>query len=194
MRHSMKRPLSLVSLFLVLFCSSKISGQNILQNIEKKYGFVVIRDKIDISYYFNRIIQNTEDIEIIDKNDLEDFKIQISKYKFDNQIWNRRELKNNFYIINRGQKLKKDSVELYSVKNKLTIENKLLLDKKVKNYNSNIPEWRHIPISLSDIIYNSSHNLAMITINRGNDGGTVDIYQKKGQGWILLGDIYSWNY
>lgn len=192
----MKSPLSkLISCIIILFFN-KIYSQNIYESIEREYGFIVTNEKLNIKYYFDRILQNEEEIENLNKTQFAELKIAMKNYDFQNKKLTKKEIGEKFYILRNDKKyiLSKDSIKFYSFKNNLSkIETKKTW-RKVKNYNKNVNEWRHFPISISDIIYTSDKKLAMITINCGNDGGSVNVYENDNGKWILIDKIYRWSY
>lgn len=177
----------------LILINSNLFAQNIFESIRKDYGFILSEKKWNIQYSFNRIL-NKEEIEILDKKQIEDFSNTITKYHFVNEKWSNSDVGSDFYIIKENQKLSIDSVKVYSVKNKFSSENEKKLTKQIKNYQNNINEWRHFPISISDIIYSSDKTLALVAINRGNDGGEIVVYRNNSDNWILIGNILGWSY
>lgn len=181
---------------IILLFFNPIFSQNFYGTVEKEYGFIVMSEKLNIEHYFKRVLENENEIENLSKNQFAELKSAIKDYNFENKNWTKAELGNNFLILKNDKKyrLSKDSIIFYSSKNNLSKIETNNIWKKVKRYNENVNEWRHFPISISEVIYSSNKKLAMILINRGNDGGSLDVYENINDNWILIDNIYRWSY
>ncbi|MGO4709914.1 hypothetical protein AB4Y90_12525 [Chryseobacterium sp. 2TAF14] len=192
----MKIPLTKIISIIILLSFNQIFSQNIYETIKKEYGFIIKSEKLNIENRFQRVLENENEIENLSKNQFSELKNAIKNYNFESKSWTKTELGNNFLILKNDRKyiIPKDSIKFYSSKNNLSKFDRNNIWKKVKRYNKNINEWRHFPISISEVIYSFDKKLAMILINRGNDGGSLDVYENINNNWVLIDKIYRWSY
>lgn len=192
----MKRYSEKLFAIIILLFFNVIFSQNFYGTVQKENGFILMSEKLNIEYYFKRVLENENEIENLNQNQFEELKSAIKNYNFENKNWTKTELGNNFLILKNDKKniLSKDSIIIYSSKNNLSKIETNNIWKKVKRYNENVNEWRHFPISLSEVIYSFDKKLAMILINRGNSGGSLDVYENINDNWILIDKIYRWSH
>ena len=171
----------------------QISAQSILEAIVKREGYILLAEKINIKDDFKTALENEDEIEIFDndKETLNDFKNIISKYNFVKSDWNRNDVDDLFYLVNRNQILSKDSLKFYSAKNNISPEELKTLQKEVRKYNNKENEYFHFPISMSEIIYNTKKDLALVQINHGNNDRVICLYKKANDNWIYVGYLFE---
>ena len=130
---------------------NKTYSQTIIKEIIKDNNFIINKTKVNFSDYYNKFKYDDNEPEEheIDKKTYEEFKALIKNYSIKNTTWNKRELESNIYFVDINKRyLEIDSVKFYLNK---TNEDKQLTKEfisKVRNYNSDVIEWRHFPLCI----------------------------------------------
>lgn len=179
-----------------MLLTKPIFGQNIYEIIAQKHGFIFSQEKKNINDYkmFLRIADST--FKHISKEDFIEFNNKINGTVSKPFMWKAEELPANIFLFdsNKPQLLKKSTVFHFSKLNGLSKIEAKYLWRDVLKYKKGYEDWRSIPLSLSEPIFNENQTLAIILVVPGNSSGYFEVYQRDGENWIFLEVISSWNY
>lgn len=175
-------------------------SQNILKEIVLKENCIVIKEKLLIKNHMEHIdykdlleyYNQENEFSDCDEKLFNEFKSKLKNEK--KGFWNDFDFENSAYLTSFNEKLNLDSIKnLYKNLN-YSFEKQKQLIKEIRNYNSNISQYRNFPLMISEPIYSNDKKHLIIGISNGNNGGEISLYENKENSWVFVLDIYRWAY
>jgi hypothetical protein len=154
--------------------------------MKEPFKFTLDQNPWRIKMYLERINESSSYNDTLQLKNL----IERSKTQ-DSSSWSSHEITGRI-LINKGDQIrtKKEITELDSI----TDEDKKILKKQIRKYNNQSPGWRKYPISVSRPICSTDNNYCIVSINEGNNGGEVGLYELKEDKWYFVGYLNKWAY
>lgn len=154
--------------------------------ITEPFKFTLDQNPWRIKMYLERINENSsfDDtlllINLIEKSNAQD-----------SSSWRSDELPGRV-LIDKGEKIrtKKAITELDLISD----EDRKTLKKQIRKYNNQTSEWHKYPISVSRPICSKDNNHCIISIEEGNNGGEIGLYEFKVDKWYFVGYLNKWAY
>ena len=116
---------------------------------------------------------------------------KIDTIEIDYEKWTKKEIENRI-LVSKNKKIDLKQ-EMLKISDKPKEERKKL-KKEIKGFNNNRSGWRGYPLSISRPIFTNDKKLALITIIRGNSGGSTILYQFDNGKWNYYEYLERWAY
>jgi len=184
---------NILIIIIISFFATEVSAQNLLEiALEEKSLIVYAKPaKPKLSHF---ALYEKEFFIGKNKSDSLNVRELISKIdslEIDYSHWTKDELKTKI-IVSKGKKINLKS-EMLRVSEKSKIEQKKL-KKEIKGYNNNKTGWRSYPLSVSRPIISNDGKMVLITIIRGNSGGSTELYKMESGKWKHFENLQRWAY
>ncbi|TCI90612.1 hypothetical protein [Tenacibaculum sp. M341] len=184
---------NLLLIILISFFATELSAQNILDVGLTEKSLIVYEKPAKPKLPFS-ILYEKDFFYRKSKSDSLNVRELISKIdtlEIDYSKWTKSELKKRI-IVSKGKRIDIKK-EMHKMSDKPKAEQKKL-KKEIKGLNNNKSEWRNYPLSISRPIMSNDGKMALITIIRGNSGGSTELYKMENGEWKYFENLERWAY
>ena len=180
-------------IILISFFATELSAQNLLEvTLEGKSTIVYkkpAKPKLPFFILYEREFFNEKNKS--DSLNIRELMSKIDTLEIDYTSWTNDELKSQI-IVSKNKKIDL-KMEMLKVSEKPKTEQKKL-KKEIKGFNNNKSGWRNYPLSISRPIISKDGKMALITIIRGNSGGSTELYKMENGKWKYFEHLERWAY
>ena len=185
---------NILLIILISILATELSAQNLLENVLKDKSLIVYDKptKPKLPYF---ILYDEKDFftgkSKPDSLNVRELMSKIDTLEIDYSNWTKDDLKNRI-IVSKGKKIDLKQ-EMLKISGKPKIEQKKL-KKEIRGFNNNKSGWRSYPLSISRPIISNDGKMALITIIRGNSGGSTLLYKMENDEWKYFEYLERWAY
>lgn len=131
-----------------------------------------------------------------DKNEMDSLAVRemITKkdtLETDFSKWRNQDFPNKILVPINGKIEMEDGLSKISWKTK---EEKKIIQKEIKKYNKRRKKWSESPLRVSRPIYTADKVYALMTILKGNSGGSTSLFKKVDGKWTFVEYLEQWEY
>ncbi|SMC87864.1 hypothetical protein [Cellulophaga tyrosinoxydans] len=184
---------NILLIILISFFTTDLSAQNLLDVALAEKSLIVnekpAKPKLPFFILYEKEFFNGKNKS--DSLNVRELMSKVDTLDIDYSKWTKNELKNRI-VVSKGKKidLKK---EMLKMSDKPKAEQKKL-KKEIKGFNNNKSGWRNYPLSISRPIISNDGKMALITIIRGNSGGSTELYKMENGKWEYFEHLERWAY
>jgi len=184
---------NILLIILITFFATELSAQNIFDVSLAEKSLIVYekpaKPKLPFFILFEKEFFNGKNKS--DSLNIRELISKIDTLDINYSKWTKNELKNRI-VVSKGQKidLKKEMIKMtYKPK----AEQKKL-KKEIKSFNNSKSGWRNYPLSISRPIISNDGKMVLITVIRGNSGGSTELYKLEYGKWKYFEHLERWAY
>lgn len=176
---------------LMFFFTKQLSAQNLLEIVLEGKSQIIYEKpaKPKLPSYYEEDFLNRKNKS--DSLNIRDLISKVDSIKIDYSNWTKAELKTKI-IATKGTKIDLKREMLKASKRSKTEQK--ILKKEIKGFNNYKNGWRNYPISISRPIISKNRKMALITIIRGNSGGSTLLYKMENKKWKYFECLERWAY
>ncbi len=184
---------NILLLILISIFATEINAQNLLEVVLQDRSLIVNEKPVKPKSPFF-ILYEKEFFAGKSKSDslnIRELMSKIDTLEIDYEKWAKEEMENRI-LVSKNKKIDLKQ-EMLKISDKPKEEQKKL-KKEIKGFNNNKSGWRGYPLSISRPIFTNDKNLALITIIRGNSGGSTVLYKFDNGKWNYFEYLERWAY
>ncbi len=184
---------NILLIILISIFATELSAQNIIDVALAKKSLIIYekpaKPKLPFSILYEKEFFNGKNKS--DSLNVRELMSKVDTLDIDYSKWTENELKNRI-VVSKGKKidLKK---EMLKMSDKPKAEQKKF-KKEIKGFNNNKSGWRNYPLSISRPIISNDGKMTLITIIRGNSGGSTELYKMENGKWEYFEHLERWAY
>ena len=175
---------NILLIILISIFATELSAQNIIDVALAEKSLIVYekpaKPKLPFSILYEKEFFNGKNKS--DSLNVRELMSKVDTLDIDYSKWTENELKNRI-VVSKGKKIDlKPKAEQKKFK------------KEIKGFNNNKSGWRNYPLSISRPIISNDGKMALITIIRGNSGGSTELYKMENGKWEYFEHLERWAY
>lgn len=184
---------NILLIILISIFATELSAQNIIDVALAEKSLIVYekpaKPKLPFSILYEKEFFNGKNKS--DSLNVRELMSKVDTLDIDYRKWTENELKNRI-VVSKGKKIDFKK-EMLKMSDKPKAEQKVF-KKEIKGFNNNKSGWRNYPLSISRPIISNDGKMALITIIRGNSGGSTELYKMENGKWEYFEHLERWAY